>query len=337
MKQYIKALAARLLDWTGALNSYEKRQNVIRIMMLHQVNHTNNSLGLSITPKLFEELVVFLKKRYGIISLDHAVELLTSGKQLAGCVLTFDDGYRDNYDFAYPILKKHNIPATIFVTLDAVDTGVFGWDLFDQAIIQTTEDSIDLEHFGLETYRMMGTDRTDVIADLHRALKLFPDDIKRQVVQYVISTYGDSRKNRQRTMLTWEEAREMADSGLIIIGAHTIAHPILSRIDSTQAQYEIITGKSLIEDRLGLPVHYFAYPNGGIDDFNDMHLSMVKQAGYLAACSTIAGTNNSDSNLFALRRIDITSRMCTDSAGRFLPSLLLAKTSGLFIRGGAWL
>lgn len=334
MRQSVKVLAARLLDWSGILNRYERQQNSIKVLMLHRVSNANNALGLSITPELFEELVVFLKSRYEIISLEQAVERLANSQKSVGCVLTFDDGYRDNYDCAFPVLKKFKVPATIFVTLDALDTGVFGWDLFDQAIVQTNEESIDLKQFGLESYRMTGTDRTAVIVDLHRALKRLPNDKKIQIVQYVIARYGDSEK-KQRTMLTWGEAREMADSGLITIGAHTITHPILSRVDSTQAQYEIITGKSLIEDRLGLPVHYFAYPNGGIDDFNNEHVSMVQQAGYQAACSTISGTNNSDSNLFALRRIDITSRMCTDSAGRFWPSLLLAKTSGLFIRQGA--
>ena len=334
MKQALKVLAARVLDSLGVFDRFEKTHRAINVLMFHQISNKINSLGLSITPELFEELVVFLNNRYGIISLGEAVDRLTSGNQLSGCVFTFDDGYRDNYDFAFPILMKHKTPATIFVTLDALDTGVFSWDMFDQAIVQTTADAIDLEHFGLETYRMSGTDRTTVIADLHRSLKRLPNDKKSQIVQYVITTYGDD-KNKQRTMLTWEEAREMANSGLITIGAHTITHPILSRVDSAQAHHEIVAGKSLIEDRLGLPVRYFAYPNGGMSDFNDEHVTMVKQAGYLAACSTIAGTNDHQSNLFTLRRIDVTTRMCTDSAGRFLPSLLFAKMSGIFIRSRA--
>ena len=231
MKQALKVLAARVLDSLGVFDRFEKTHRAINVLMFHQISNKINSLGLSITPELFEELVVFLNNRYGIISLGEAVDRLTSGNQLSGCVFTFDDGYRDNYDFAFPILMKHKTPATIFVTLDALDTGVFSWDMFDQAIVQTTADAIDLEHFGLETYRMSGTDRTTVIADLHRSLKRLPNDKKSQIVQYVITTYGDD-KNKQRTMLTWEEAREMANSGLITIGAHTITHPILSRVDS---------------------------------------------------------------------------------------------------------
>lgn len=334
MRHLLKTFVALGLNVLGIIDWYEKRQNVINILMLHQINYSNNSLGLSITPELFEELVVFLKSRYDLLSFDQAVDRLKTHDNQSGCVLTFDDGYRDNYDHAFPILKKHAAPATIFVTSDALETGVFGWDLFDQAVTKTDAAVINLEQLGLKSYRLADYERASLIADLHRKLKTLPHSKKNQIVEHVIANYGDS-DSKQRTMLTWEEAREMADSGLITIGAHTITHPILSRVDSVQARHEIITGKSFIEARLGFSVHYFAYPNGGVSDFNDEHVDMVKQAGYLAACSTMAGTNGEKTDLFRLRRIDVTTRMCTDRAGHFSPPLLLAKTSGVFMRNVA--
>jgi peptidoglycan/xylan/chitin deacetylase (PgdA/CDA1 family) len=332
MRNLLKVWTATFLNRLGVIDWFENRQNVIHILMLHQVNHSNNVMGLSIPPELFEELVTLLKSRYELINLGEAVNRLTAHKP-SGCVLTFDDGYRDNYDFVFPILRKHNVPATIFVTLEALDSGFFGWDLFDQAVIKTNAVAINLEQFGLESYRLVGYDRASLIVDLHRKLKTIPHSKKSQIIEHVIAEYGDT-ENKSRTMLTWNEAREMADSGLITIGAHTITHPILSRVDSIKAQSEIIAGKFLIEERLGLPVHYFAYPNGGKSDFNDEHVAMVKEAGYRAACATISGSNDINSDLFTLKRIDVTTRMCTDGAGHFLPSLFLAKTSGVFMRSG---
>lgn len=332
MKHSIKVIAANCLDSLGIIDYRINHQPAVKILMLHQVNRANNPLGLSILPELFEELVVFLNTRYEIISLADAVDCLNCNTTPSGCVLTFDDGYRDNYDFAFPILKKHNVPATIFVTLDALDSGVFGWDLFDQAVMKTNSESLDLQTFGLAMYQLAGADRSALIRDLHKILKTLPDVQKRQVVDHVITKYGYSN-SKLRTMLTWDEAREMANSGLVTIGAHTITHPILSRIDKNQARLEIIEGKSLIEKNLGMPVQFFAYPNGSNDDFNDEHIAMVKEAGYTAACSTIPGDNCDNSELFSLRRIDITTRMCTDSSSKFSPSLLQAHLSGLFLRG----
>lgn len=332
MRHILKTYAARCLDALGIIDRFEKRRNVIHVLMFHQVNHSNNAMGLSINPDLFEELVVFLKSRYELINFDQAVERLTTNDQPTGCVLTFDDGYRDNYDFAFPILKKHAAPATIFVTLDALDSGIFGWGMFDKAIISTNAESLDLQSFGLGTVRLAGQERQPLIHELHRSLKTLSDSHKREIVDYVIANYGDEN-NTCRTMLTWDEAKEMADSTLVTIGAHTITHPILSRTNSNQAHNEIIEGKTRIEGRLGLPVHYFAYPNGSRSDFNDEHVAMAQSAGYRAACSTIAGNNSVGCDLFTLKRIDVTTRMCTDASGCFSPALFSATLSGLYLRG----
>lgn len=334
MRYFLKSFAARCLNDLGIIDHFEQRQKVIHFLMLHQVNPAENAMGLSISPELFESLVEFLKSRHELISIDQAIERLLENHLSTACVLTFDDGYRDNYDFAFPILKKHDVPATIFVTLDALDSGVFGWDLFDQAVTHTDSNFLDLRSFELGKLALSKQNRQSLIFELHNLLKTLPDSLKRQIVNHVIACYGD-KINCQRAMLSWSEAREMANSKLITIGAHTITHPILSRVDSEQAENEIIEGKACIEERLGLPVHYFAYPNGSEKDFNKEHVDMVRKAGYRAACSTIAGSNGFGSDLFALKRIDVTTRMCADSSGRFSPSLFLANLAGWFLRGGS--
>lgn len=331
MRHDLKVLLAQCLNRTGITPWVERRRRVIHLLMFHQVNEQEHPLGLSITPELFEEVVVFLKRKYEIVSLDKAVENLAAGKVTSGCVLTFDDGHRDNYDCAFPILKRHGTPATIFVTADALDTGTFGWQVFDRAVLRTGSASLDLERFGLGIVQLGGRDRSVILGELHRSLKQMPDVRKTEVVNYVINQIG-GRQCVNRSMLTWSEAKEMADSGLVTIGAHTITHPILSQTAPAQARREIIGGKSLIEERLGRPVHYFAYPNGTLRDFTEEHRLLVAEAGYRAACTTVAGSCVAGCDLFTLKRIDITEPVCRDGAGRFSPELLSAKLSGLFLR-----
>ncbi|HBG07890.1 MAG: hypothetical protein A2075_18965 [Geobacteraceae bacterium GWC2_58_44] len=328
----IKIIAADCLNRLGVVDWLARRQNAVQILMFHQVNPVENAVGLSVTPELFEKLVIFLKSRYELISLQQAVERLASHDQPTGCVLTFDDGFRDNYDHAFPILKKHGIPATIFATVDALDSGVSGWDLFDQAVMEGEHESVDLTRFGLGKLSAGKHERQSLVAELHRILKALPDAAKREIVDHVIAEHNPN--NFCRTMLTWSEAREMADSGLVTIGAHTITHPILSRTGPEQARKEIIDGKTLVEQRLGLPVDYFAYPNGNRTDFNDEHQTMVQAGGYSAACSTIVGSNRAGCNLFALKRFDVTTRVCTDTSGRYSEALFSANISGLFMLGG---
>ena len=88
-------------------------KNKITIFMFHKINNNDKSC-LTIVPEIFEEIVVYLRNRYDLISLDHAVKRIEKRVDVKGCVLTFDDGYRDNYDYAYPILKKHRVPATFY-------------------------------------------------------------------------------------------------------------------------------------------------------------------------------------------------------------------------------
>jgi len=332
MRHDFKVHAASCLQRLGITRWAENRRKVIHILMLHKVNPVDHPLGLSIGPGLFEEVVVFLKEKYGILSLDQALGRLAGPDPGKGCVLTFDDGYRDNYDYAFPILKKHGAPATIFVTLDALDSGVFAWEPFDRAILAASRSELDLESFGLGSLPLL-EDRGPLLGELHQKLKALPHARKCEIVNHVVAQLGDGMPG-ERSMLSWSEAREMADSGLMTIGAHTISHPILSRVEPETARREIVEGKALIEERLGRAVRHFAYPNGGRGDFDASHVSLVAGGGYLSACTTLAGNCTSGSDPFRLKRIDLTPSVCLDTRGAFCPALLTAKLSGLFMRGG---
>ena len=333
MNKSSKCFGAKLLNRSGIVRRYDTRRSAARILMYHRVNTASDCLGLTVSPELFSQQLAFLADNYEVISLEDAVTRLTTGS-LSGncCVLTFDDGYRDNHHFAAPLLQKYNLPATIFVTVDAVETGQFGWSAFDHALLTTPERVVELAHWGLGDFTLESqVAREQVVVRLHQLLKKLPDIKKKEIVTQVITRYGDGTV-LGRIMMTWSEVKELAYGGLITIGAHTMTHPILSRVPPEQAWYEIVKSKHVIEENVGKSVDYFAYPNGGREDISPDVISQVKRAGYRAACTTISGHNVVGSDPWTLQRIDVTNSMSTDTKGQFSSDLFALSLSGLLRR-----
>ena len=103
-------------------------------------------------------------------------------------------------------------------------------------------------------------------------------------------------------MMTWEMVKEMGQNGMGF-GAHTCSHPILTRVPPAVAEKEVIRSRRRLEAVLSRPATLFCYPNGKKGDFDGRTVACLKEAGYTAACSMLAGTNNGQSNLFELRRL----------------------------------
>jgi peptidoglycan/xylan/chitin deacetylase (PgdA/CDA1 family) len=218
--------------------------------MYHRVNDNPDCLGLTVTPELFSLHLKYLKDNYKITSLSQAISLMASGLLSDNyCVVTFDDGYRDNYQVAAPLLNEHGVPATIFVTYDAIESGEFGWGAFDRTLLTTKAGQIDINHWGLGKCVLANkVARENALVSLHRLLKKLPDAEKKEIVTHVIARYGD-KVAVERRMMNWPEVCELSIGNLITIGAHTMTHPILSRILPSQARHEIVEAKHLLEKK----------------------------------------------------------------------------------------
>ena len=304
------------------------RRSCVTVLAYHRIVSADPEQELCVSPDFFDSQVALLASAFRIISLEEAVMRLGNGDLESHYVaLTFDDGWLDNYIHAFPILKKYAVPATIFVTSDAISSGRFSWYEFDDAILQTSATSIDLETYGLGRFPLRHSRlRSSAIHRLHDILKNMKHSQRQEIVESVIRRYG--RSVGSRIMLNWDELREMIASGLVTVGGHTISHPILTHVSAAEARREISGCKTVIEENLRRPVRFFAYPNGRPADINQQLVDLVRDAGYAAAFSMTAGPNYSLEERFRLRRTAISNGVCRGVTGVLSPSMLATRVRG---------
>ncbi|MBU1998869.1 MAG: polysaccharide deacetylase family protein [Candidatus Omnitrophica bacterium] len=209
---------------------------VIPILMYHSVDPAaDNDNLLSVTLDSFQRQMRFLKEhRYNVISLKEVADIIKNKKKVSAntIAITFDDGCRDVYIYAFPVLKKYNFPAEVFI---------------------------------------------------------------------VVNEVGLVQENR----MSWDEVNAMQASGLIHFGSHTINHPNLAELTSEETiKNEIQGSKKILEEKLGRRVDSFCYPSGR---FNAKSRKAVIDAGYELAVATNPGKGSPNDDIFALKRLRISS------------------------------
>jgi peptidoglycan/xylan/chitin deacetylase (PgdA/CDA1 family) len=210
------------------------------------------------------------------------------GVEPRSVVITVDDGYEDFHRVAFPILRKHGVPATIFVTTDFVDGRLWLWpDVLHFAFEQSTKREVELDLSGRPWQLRLTSDADRQAAWstlVDRSLSL-PDDQMRALHQHVLERCEvvlPQQPVPEYQPLSWEQVRELDAAG-IEIGAHTKTHPALTRIPLQQVHNEIAGSKRRIEEMLGHAIDTFCYPNGTSADVNEEVKRAVRAAGFTAA------------------------------------------------------
>lgn len=315
----VKNLVSRLVYHSGLVNKIRKSNGLV-ILMFHKVNAIDDALPLTVSPEIFDSLVAEISKCNEVVKLDRS-ELEKHGKSgRLRFAISFDDGYKDNYVQAYPILRNHNVPATIYVSTDYINgKREFWYEKIIHAIKNTRHKELDLRDLvgrivGIKTE----ADRIELMHSLNSELKNLTEDERSSISQEILERSGVKQTFRASEMLDWDDIREMKGGG-IDIGSHTMSHPILSRESEERTHEEIACSREIIEHELGQKVTSFAYPNGTSDDFNDINVEQVENAGYTTACTTIEGVNYTGAPPFLLKRVNIFTGRCADEKGCFSP------------------
>jgi peptidoglycan/xylan/chitin deacetylase (PgdA/CDA1 family) len=249
--------------------------------------------NVSATPTEFTRQMDYVKRYYNAITCEQLNAFRRGEKELPPypLLITFDDGYRDNYSNAYPILKERKLPALIFLATDYIENDTpFYWDHVAYCFCQTKKESVELPVLGLVSWTNVAS-RNAVVSRWIKSIKRLADQDKKRVVSELagildVEVPGGVFANLH---LTWDQVREMNRNG-IEMGAHTAGHPILTHIPLPKAEDELVRSKQKIEEEIGKPVVSFAYPNGGLEDFSPDVVRLVQKTGFELAFTLVNGT-----------------------------------------------
>ena len=305
----ITGLARRVRDQYhltpgGKWPKLSRRQETTgRILYYHRVNDDNDPFFPAISTRLFDRLMRFVSRHYKVVGLAEMLNRLETGAPEQLMAITFDDGYQDNYQNAFPILQRYGLPASIFLNTGPIDSREPLW--FEQlalALKKTDREFIELD---IDIPRRFWTrtlpERLDANGRIVELLRRVPDTERRQRLDEVLRKLNVTDDERQGKMLTWDEIRLMKARG-IDFGGHTVTHPFVSKLTPERVTWEASECKRRIEAELQAPVEHFAYPNGREEDFEESNKALIRAAGYRAAVTTIWGSNHDSTDRMALKR-----------------------------------
>ena len=307
-------------------------ENNFLVLMYHRVipdRHITAYLedGMYVTPKTFELHLTYLKDNFNVIPVSEIYNHVNNNDRQADgrpiCVLTFDDGWFDFYEYAFPLLKKYNMPAIVFLSTAFVDSPDWFWtDRLSYILYQIQKKSqpssaslsgdkniLDL-CFKIENLKGSLTKRIDTAIELLKAYQLSQIE---QVLDELLQKYNLTIKRTERAFLRWEEIREIYDSGLVEFGSHTHKHNILDKVDEDELLKELTIPVSILEkNSVTHPDSIcFCYPNG---NFNSLIAAKVKETGYKMAFTTIHRWENFKFDPYRICRIAIHEDMSHSKA-----------------------
>ncbi|MGB0909849.1 MAG: polysaccharide deacetylase family protein [Nitrospirales bacterium] len=284
----------------------KRKSRPVQILMYHGIDDAWSPF-LPPTPiHQFKSHLDYLSAYCHVLTLEEAVERLKYGDvPHRAVVITIDDGYRDSYVNAFPLLKEKELPATVFLATSGIGTGHVLWhDRVCWMISHTTVPFLD--GFGSRHRYELDTleDRRVAQNGVLWYLRTLNDQSRVQAIESLSSHLEVSGNPSPdfRLMLNWEEIKEMHGGG-IRFGAHTVTHPILSKTSLPAVVDEIRESKVTIERNVGDTVTTFAYPSGRPEDYNAEIKKIVEEEGFACAVSTVRGNNFQGDDLFDLQRM----------------------------------
>jgi peptidoglycan/xylan/chitin deacetylase (PgdA/CDA1 family) len=273
-----------------------------RVMPRTELDTSFVQPGMFVTPQTFETHLRLLTTHFHILSMEEALLRWRDGQwedKLRYCVITFDDGWLDNYQYAFPLLRAYRAPATIFLPTDLIGSNKWLW--WDRLGYLLT--------FSRHKRPRMSPDELDALVELAKRL---PDDARDAIVDDITRLLG-AELPRIRRFINWDEAREMSLSG-ISFGSHTATHAILTGLEHAALERELRQPLETLRAERVNHVPVLCYPNGNHSSFV---VRSARAAGYTAGITTSPGAESTKpADLFRLRRVGIHNDM-THSAALF--------------------
>jgi peptidoglycan/xylan/chitin deacetylase (PgdA/CDA1 family) len=274
------------------------KQKILLVLNYHRIGHSErwpyDPDIFSATPEELDDHVQFLKGQMEFTDLAGAIELVEGKRpwKEAAALLTFDDGYRDSYDEAFPILRRHNVQGVFFLPTSFVGTNRLPWwDTVAYIVRNSRTPVLRLDYPSPRELDFRPPQFDTSLRLLLRAYKQSAVDSERFLCA-LEEAAGVSRPSghQARVFLNWEEARQMHEGGMAI-GSHAHSHEILSTLPGDEQLSELKESRELIAQSTGAPVESLAYPVGKRTSFSQATQRAAEEAGYRAAFSFYGGVN----------------------------------------------
>jgi peptidoglycan/xylan/chitin deacetylase (PgdA/CDA1 family) len=255
----------------------------------------------------FEQQILWLKEVASVLSEEDLLRIVRDQKPLPrrSALITFDDGYKDNYELAVPILKKLAVPAIFFIPTQIVNERKLGWwDIISYLVKRTNRSYIKFN--GCEFSFNNDSERFSAIGKILKIMKTSKYETTKDLVEKLAESCRvemPSQTMQSDQLMTWDEIKDSSRNG-IAIGSHTVSHRVLAMIDPAEQKIELEESKAALEDHLGHPIHSLSYPVGGYSSFTHETKSLAMAAGYTIAFSFNTGYNHHRiSDPFNVKRI----------------------------------
>jgi peptidoglycan/xylan/chitin deacetylase (PgdA/CDA1 family) len=309
MRKWLGILVAACLYYSGlvAVARWLQRRSGRRLIILNY--HRANGGDL-------RRHLLHLRRHYRMMHLEEALQALyapesenaAGGDRRTPLVLTFDDGYRDNYTHAFELARSLHVPITVFLVPGYIESGDYFWWWEGGRLVQwATAGEIVLEGRKYVLKRPEEAKQLAQRIDAH--LRYATSVAERETfLAAVRAQLGVPETvllaDKGQLPLSWEEVKEMEQSGYVSFGAHTMHHPVLAYLkDSAEVRAEVSECRSVLEQQLGHPIRSFAYPIGRFEHIGEDAVQAVQEAGYAWAVTTVSGVNTPQSDPYRLKRV----------------------------------
>jgi peptidoglycan/xylan/chitin deacetylase (PgdA/CDA1 family) len=332
-----RELVARLCAATGFTRMFENipKQRVLLIINYHRIGNAEDtpydSGVFSCTADQLESQIAYLKKHYRIATLEEVLDIANGQAVLseAGVLVTFDDGYIDNYQFAFPILQRHGVRGVFFLPTAFVGTGRLPWwDVIAYIIKRSRKMKIHINYPESATFDVA---RDGVETCVMRISNLYKQPSMNDGERFLeaLESACDSPRplgDTDRCFLSFDEAREMQRGGMTF-GSHTHTHELLARMPAERQREEISISKEILQSELRTDIETLAYPVGLPHTFSEDTIRALRETGYKAAFSFYGGFNRSGTiQPFDIRRVSV----ARPSKSRFRLQTSLGLLTGMY-------
>lgn len=312
------------LAWLFAVTGASKvgahlagRFRALSVLAYHRVFDLDHDEDFPYDPELVSASVAefgwqmeTVRRHFQPLHLGEALRLLEESRPLPprAVVVTFDDGHRDNYTNAFPVLRRLGVPATVFLSTGYMDReGTFWFDEVAFRLHRTPRHELEVPTLGLRLALGSPAQRRRATEDVLTRLKEVPNTERLAALSELAreSRVDGLEADARSRPLTWQQVREMRDGG-VEFGSHTVSHPILSRLRDEELRVELWSSKEELERQLGRRVECLAYPVGGEAAYDQRVVEVARECGYRLALTYVPGVNPwPPADRYRLRRLHV--------------------------------